>query len=555
MPGRTARKLIGLPLLVLGMVLFANVAASGQEQEGMDHSTFGPLQGPFASGPEVTAACLTCHADAGTEFMETVHWTWEYESEATGETYGKYEVLNNYCVNVRTNEARCTSCHAGYGWTDDSFDFTNAGNIDCLVCHDSTGTYKKFPTAAGHPAYEDKVFSGKDFPAVDLAAVAQGVGAPDRSNCGSCHFTGGGGDAVKHGDMDTSLKAPSFELDVHMNADGLNFTCQTCHTTENHEIAGSRYEMGTIGCQDCHDAAPHDDANIDSHTETIACQTCHIPEYARAQPTKEFWDWTTAGEKNEDGSVKVVKDEATGKVIYDSKKGSFLWESNVVPTYLWSNGVYDWSLPGEPVLAEDGFTINEVLGGMGDGKIWPFKEFDGVQPYDAASQAVMPLNLFPSGEADTTAFWKAWDMSAAITDAAAAYGLDYSGSYENIESVMYWPQTHMVAPADMALECQDCHAADGRLDFVALGFSEDRTAELATFPPGPGDEPEETTTTAAPTTAAPTTTAAEATTTTVVTAAPVEDESSSSAPLIIGIIAALALVGGLGFVLMRRRKA
>ena len=67
----------------------------------------------------------------------------------------------------------------------------------------------------------DNASSGKDWPAVDLVSVAQGVGMPSRANCGACHFTGGGGDAVKHGDMDTSLKAPSFELDVHMDAEGL----------------------------------------------------------------------------------------------------------------------------------------------------------------------------------------------------------------------------------------------------------------------------------------------------------------------------------------------
>jgi len=541
----------GALVLAFSMLLTLGVSVSAQESEGMDHSAFGPLAGPFETAPEVTAACLTCHAGVGEDFMQTVHWTWEYESATTGETYGKYQVLNNYCVNVRTNEPRCTSCHAGYGWTDESFDHSNPGNIDCLVCHDSTGTYKKFPTGAGHPAYEDKSFGGKDWPAVDLISVAQGVGLPTRANCGSCHFTGGGGDAVKHGDMDTSLKSPDFELDVHMDADGLNFTCQTCHTTEDHQIAGSRYEMGAIGCDDCHTEAPHDEDAINAHTASIACETCHIPEYARAQPTKEFWDWTTAGDRNEDGSIKIVDDDTTGKPIYDSRKGNFLWESNVVPTYLWSNGNFDWSLPGEPVVQEDGFLINEVLGGPGDGKIAPFKEFEGIQPYDPSIQAVMPLNLFPSGEADTTAFWKFWDMSAAITDAAAAYGLEYSGSYENIESVMYWPQNHMVAPAASALECQACHSEDGRLDFATLGFDEARVAELTAFPPGPEPEPETTTTT----TEAPTTTTTEAAPTSTVAAAdPVEDESSSTG-LVLGVIAAVVVLGGLAFVMMRRRTA
>jgi hypothetical protein len=51
-----------------------------------------------------------------------------------------------------SNEPRCTSCHAGYGWTDMNYDFTKQDNVDCLACHDNTGTYKKFGTDAGHPS-------------------------------------------------------------------------------------------------------------------------------------------------------------------------------------------------------------------------------------------------------------------------------------------------------------------------------------------------------------------------------------------------------------------
>ena len=35
------------------------------------------LKGPYASGPEVTQACLTCHPDSAAQIMATTHWTWE----------------------------------------------------------------------------------------------------------------------------------------------------------------------------------------------------------------------------------------------------------------------------------------------------------------------------------------------------------------------------------------------------------------------------------------------------------------------------------------------
>jgi len=37
------------------------------------------LSGPFASGSEVTVACLACHPDAAKDMMKTSHWSWESE--------------------------------------------------------------------------------------------------------------------------------------------------------------------------------------------------------------------------------------------------------------------------------------------------------------------------------------------------------------------------------------------------------------------------------------------------------------------------------------------
>ncbi len=48
--------------------------------------------------------------------------------------------LNNFCISIHSNEPRCASCHVGYGWKDASFDFSSEEKVDCLVCHDRTGT-------------------------------------------------------------------------------------------------------------------------------------------------------------------------------------------------------------------------------------------------------------------------------------------------------------------------------------------------------------------------------------------------------------------------------
>lgn len=45
-----------------------------EEPKVVDHSKFEILQKSFASGQEVTAACMTCHTERHTEVMNSSHW-------------------------------------------------------------------------------------------------------------------------------------------------------------------------------------------------------------------------------------------------------------------------------------------------------------------------------------------------------------------------------------------------------------------------------------------------------------------------------------------------
>jgi hypothetical protein len=44
-----------------------------------------------------------------------------------------------------------------------------------------------------------------------------------------------------------------------------------------------------------------------------------------------------------------------------------------------------------------------------------------------------------------------------------AQGLNYSGDMKFVDTEMSWPITHMVAPKEDALSCQQCHKENGRL--------------------------------------------------------------------------------------------
>ncbi|MEW6677741.1 MAG: tetrathionate reductase family octaheme c-type cytochrome [Pseudomonadota bacterium] len=464
----------------------AGEAAKRTSSSTADHGRFTALQQNFKSGPDVTRACLTCHTEAAKQVHKSKHWTWEFLNPATNQRLGKKHVINNFCTAVPSNYEFCTACHVGYGWKDQHFDFAAQENVDCLVCHDTTGTYRKIPGLAGHPTYKDMEFppkSGKMVKAPDLGNVARNVGKTGRQNCGACHFYGGGGDAVKHGDLDSSLRNPGRYLDVHMDKDGLNFSCGECHKTTGHDVPGGRYAVTVLekdgahmrgkkdanpaSCQACHGGPPHKGPRADrlnSHTAKLACQTCHIPEFARAQPTKMMWDWSTAGKMDKDGKPFKLKDSA-GHDAYDSKKGDFKYESNVIPTYVWFNGQVDYTLRETKLDPSRVIEINHFNGSPDDGKskIWPIKRFVGKQPYDVGNNQLLVFNTY--GQNDT-AFWTNFNWDKAIEFGMKEIGAEYSGKYAFVSTEMSWPITHMVAPKEDALACKQCHTAPGRLDQV-----------------------------------------------------------------------------------------
>jgi len=490
-------------LLLICSNNYANVEKLKTSSSTADHTKFEILQNEFAIGPDVTKACISCHTEASKQLHKTKHWNWKFTNPDTGEVVGKSKIINNFCLSINKNYARCTSCHIGYGWKDKNFDFTSEVNVDCLVCHDTTDTYKKFPTAAGHPNYKDKAFpkgSKKIWKAPDLSYIAQNVGKSRRENCGACHFYGGGGDGVKHGDLDSSLTNPDKQLDVHLGKDGLNFTCSECHTTDSHETKGSRYNISAkdthgvdipgrddksrASCESCHGMTPHPTTinnKINDHTDKVACVTCHIPTYARGGvATKMWWDWSTAGKKDADGNL-IKKKNKQGQVTYFTKKGNFTWGQDLVPEYEWLSGNVKYKQLGETIDPTQVVALNTFSGSYDDpdARIWPFKIMRGKQPYDKGNNTLTLLHLFGK---EKTAYWKSFDWNSAIKSAMAEAEANYSGEYGFIETTLHWPLAHMVAPKEQSLSCEACHSKDGRLsnltDFYLPGRDNNKWLDL-----------------------------------------------------------------------------
>jgi len=353
--------------------------------------------------------------------------------------------------------------------------------VDCLVCHDASNTYVK------------KDWGNPD-PDVDLLKAAQSVGPPPgRKNCGVCHFEGGGGDGVKHGDLDGSMYNPTARLDVHMGQH--DFQCVDCHKTSHHDIAGCSMSVSIdrpnrVSCEQCHGARPHDRERLNDHTRTVACETCHIPRVAPDLPTQMVWDLSTSGSdaldnREKDRLKKAGIAEKYHYMTYMKSKGTFTSALSVRPTYMWYNGKttryiamdkIDPKLIGGKIdLAKNAdriepsrpVQINHPLGGVDDprAKIYPFKVHYQYQPFD--KEYLWLLTPKTAGEGG---YWKDFDWPKALKLGAEITGIPFSGKFGFIRTEMYWQQNHMVQTKGKALQCIDCHSDHGVLDWQQLGY-------------------------------------------------------------------------------------
>jgi len=455
-----------------------------------DHSTLVAL-GERPAPQQVTQTCLTCHADVGEDIMGTAHWSWKGRSPTLVGSEHRVDVsltsvVGNYFLGIGTEPGRCAACHIGYGWADAGFDLNDADNIDCLVCHDTTGLYRKDPGTAGMPD-----------PTVDLAVVARAVGRPSRQTCGGCHFSSGGFPNAKHGDLEPALADPPAELDVHMGA--LAMRCQDCHTTVAHRISGRSLLVpaveGTVECERCHGASPHGmtgvlSRHLDDHVKSVACETCHIPSLARTAPTLLAQDFSTAGQ---DRSV----ERGPGSMqTYDPRFGTLVWGMDVTPVYLWYDGSHTLSLAGDRIDPTKAVVLSAPVGERRNprARIFPFKRHTAVQPFDEENRTLVVAELWDRSSSGL-------DWQAAIRTGMERMGLPYSGRHAFVQTVSYSSVHHEVVPDHRALSCGDCHSVEAvqcrrchraargttlpdealarfpevrhRMDFDALGYEDD----------------------------------------------------------------------------------
>lgn len=438
-------------------------------------------------GPNMNTACVGCHSKEVQDLMHTGHWNWAGTTAnivgVETETHGKKDLINNFCIAVPTNEGRCTQCHVGTGYVDANYNFADPAGVDCLICHDNTGTYAKATTTAGMPVA-----------GLDWQAIAANLGMPKRDNCGLCHYSAGGADNVKHGDLAANLNNTTRQYDVHMGTDGGNMVCTECHEADDtHGIGGMPYhsldEGNMNSCESCHTtphAASTTATNLVTIHPTLACQVCHIPAIARFRTTKTEWYWATAGNQ-----TRVPVSVGDGRFDYDKMKGDFVWANNVRPTLRRHNGSWNRMIinendtytgtpsPSNPVvLGEPAAPKDPAL--AGSAKVYPFKKMIGNQVADTVNQRVYAPHLFGK-KGGANPYWTVYNWDLALRDASTVLQIPYSGTYGFVDTVMYLGVNHEVAPKEQALGvggCADCHGRDSsnqsKIDWAELGRTDPR---------------------------------------------------------------------------------
>jgi hypothetical protein len=426
------------------------------------------------TGPET---CGQCHPAAAQQVVDSVHYQLMadatiYVDREEGTPGGMLNVYSmpeastaaiNWLALVQPQDASlavtaggCALCHAGQGaQPNQPLTEEDLANVDCLICHGPDYERTVVETEGGELRFAPVEGLG-------LLAAAQAAQRPTNEMCARCHLDASTGPNFKHGDYPTSP-----EVDVHLAA---GVQCLDCHPTEEHKIggAGDLAAQGlpqvAVACANCHGAQPHTGDNgaiLNSiHVNRVACQTCHIPSVARdpAYPTQITRDFS-----------QPTLDEVTG--LYEPQ---FTVENDVTPVYFWWTD-HQMEMPSKPVGSIDD----------ADARITPWKPVEVTIPVDAETESPLPIK--------EDVYSVQGNLEAAVTAGVEAAGIETSGAPETAAQTVYFDVNHQVAPAAESLKCADCHTEDGRLDFAALGYSEERTARLVAVgapPPTPTATPE-----------------------------------------------------------------
>jgi hypothetical protein len=386
-----------------------------------------------------TQVCAKCHPQELDDIRHTVHLKLKLPVYDVKGLYGEEQGLLtrrsilfgakaalNWAYVIEKDEKiysrGCGKCHISDSLpTDNSHD----AEIDCLICHSQIYDMTKrviVQTETGLKWSWDR-----------SREAAASVGIPSARTCKRCHDR-----YLRH------LRGTPFtdqdSKDAHA-AKGME--CIQCHAVKNHKIARGNFVTDLLAndlpnvahsCIQCHMNRRHDNNFINLHLKKIACETCHVKNAGGIV----MIDWT-----------EPVDDEG----LYDAQKKS---DEKITPVFEWFNGKVE--------------TSTKPLGSRGDNraKIYPFKIVRSILPYDPEYKKFLPLKM--------SVFAQTGDVGASIEAAIKESNQSWSGKWQKKISETYIQISHSVSSTGR--QCNECHSAQGIMDFEALGYSREEKESL-----------------------------------------------------------------------------
>ncbi len=423
--------------------------------------------------------CLSCHADKATGMAAGVHYTWsgpytQITNKTAGTVGGKIDkAMNAYCINTLGNWNGCGSCHVGLGAKPGTVaDATK--NIDCLICHQPG--YKRVRNAVTGLFEPDLAKM-----TITMDQAVQTVAKPTKSDCLQCHAKGGGGDALKRGDLALiNGTTTDRNYDVHMATTGANLKCQQCHAFVNHsQMAGRGSDLrpkGTttaVNCStsSCHSTktsltSSHSTYDTSHHVGRVACQACHIPVYGKKAADAVVDPLTGYG--NQATETYRTWQTPEWSVLNNRWEPTVTRANNLKPVYAFFDGT-SWvsDLNDVPVLdpATGAYKISRPNGGINTAntKLYPFKYKTSLAPRHIASGKLIALN--------TAVYFKTGDPVQAIQSGLVNMGYNAADAYDYVKTDEYQMLNHTVSPKTAALACTACHGPTAtQLSLPKLGY-------------------------------------------------------------------------------------
>ena len=425
--------------LLLALWLLPGLA---QAQAPEPHQAIQAYDGP--------ATCEMCHANVANDVIHSVHYTWEGKMDHYSPVAASIPAINWLgMLSEKLNiPAGCGRCHIGGGAPPrpaEELTAADKAGIDCLICHSPIyDTSLRFPVQDESGAWaltQDRT----------LLAARQAQ-RPATENCLLCHQNVSGGQAIEH-NLDFAPAADKHgegsKPDVHLDA---GMRCVDCHASQDHQIMGFSPDLRSrdlpdqrLTCDSCHTSAPHSDVLLNQRHARLDCRSCHVPGAGGLVAR----DWTATPVFDPLTELYAPVDDVRAP-------------NSVQPIYLWHNGQV--ALPDEP-----------WPGSRSDlaARIQPFKPFTSTAPVDAASGQPIPLKL--------EHFYTQGDLEQAIASGAAEAQMAYSGAWQPGIITHPFQISHGVAPKEQARPCQDCHVANGVMDFASLGYTAQELAVLTSI--------------------------------------------------------------------------